>query len=382
MNTRTTTPPWMIVAKREIMTQISDKAFWIGTLTTIGLVALGLLFGGLMDGDTTKVAVATDEAAQVVVSASNDLRPLEPLRLSEDELLASVEEGDAAGALEHSAEGGWKLTVKNIMDTPDLTGAVRDHQLEVNAAEHGVDMAALSVGADLELVSLEAEEGQGVTIMVATLAFAVLFMLSAITYGMQIANSVVTEKESRIVEILAAAIPTRQLLLGKIVGNTIMALSQVVLIATVALVGLSFTQWKGFVGMLAPVAGWFVLFFLVGFASLACLWAAAGSLATRVQDLSQTTTPLTMVVMLVYMAGFLARGTVAEVLSYVPIASTVSMPGRLLSGESTWLDAVLALLVAVAFMAVAIWAGARIYRRGLLQTNSVLSWKEAFTKAH
>lgn len=55
-----------------------------------------------------------------------------------------------------------------------------------------------------------------------------------------------------------------------------MALGQVILIATVALVGLSLTQWSVFVGMIAPVAGWFVVFFLVGFASLACLWAGAG----------------------------------------------------------------------------------------------------------
>lgn len=213
------------------------------------------------------------------------------------------------------------------------------------------------------------------------MGFAILFMMSAITYGMQIANSVVTEKESRIVEILAAAIPTRQLLIGKIVGNTILALAQVILIATAALVGLSMTEWSQFVGMIAPVAGWFALFFLVGFASLACLWAAAGAMATRHQDLSQTTTPLMMIIMLVYMSGFFAQGKAAEILSYVPIASTVSMPGRLLSGESTWVDALIALLLSVAFMAVAVWLGSKIYRRGLLQTGSVMSWKDALRKA-
>ena len=218
-------------------------------------------------------------------------------------------------------------------------------------------------------------------VIIATMAFAVLFLMSAITYGMQIANSVVTEKESRIVEILAAAIPTRHLLIGKIVGNTILALAQVILIATVALVALSLSEWSGFVGMIAPVAGWFVVFFLVGFASLACLWAAAGALATRMQDLSQTTTPLMMIVMLVYMAGFFASGTLAKVLSYVPIASTVQMPGRLLSGDSSWVDALIALAVAMAFMAVAVWFGSKIYRRGLLQTGRVLSWKDAFKKA-
>lgn len=274
---RHATPPWIIVAKREVIAQLSDKAFWIGTLTTLGLVALGLLFTGLMGNDgADRVAVDSDEGAQIVASANNELRSLEPLRLSADEALTAVEDGDVVGFLSSADGGGWTLTVTNLMDSPDLSGAVRQHQIAVNAEALGADMGALTADTNLTLVTLEEEEGQGVAVMVATLAFAVLFMLAAITYGMQIASSVVTEKESRIVEILAAAIPTRQLLLGKIVGSTVMALGQVILIATVALVGLSLTQWSVFVGMIAPVAGWFVVFFLVGFASLACLWAGAG----------------------------------------------------------------------------------------------------------
>jgi ABC-2 type transport system permease protein len=200
------------------------------------------------------------------------------------------------------------------------------------------------------------------------------------TFGMQIAQSVVTEKESRIVEILAAAVPIRQLLIGKVVGNSLLALSQVVLIVAAALVGMSFTEYKSMIALVAPVAGWFVLFFLVGFASLACLWAAAGSMATRVQDLSQTTTPLTTIIMLVYIVGMFARGTMAEVLSYVPIASTVVMPGRLLNGEATWIHAVASLVVSGLFMIVAIWFGEQVYRRGLLQTNAVMSLKDAFRR--
>lgn len=384
MKNRTTTPPWLIVAKREILVQVTDKAFWIGTLTTLGLVALGFVFGGFFgggSGDPDKVAVATDDAAQVIVLGQEDGLNIEPLQVAEGELQGAVENEDAVAALSHSETDGWQLTVKDMMDAPNLAPVVEKYQMGLNAAEHNIDVAELQTGTELALVTLGSDEGRAVAVIIATMAFAVLFLMSAITYGMQIANSVVTEKESRIVEILAAAIPTRHLLIGKIVGNTILALAQVILIATVALVGLSLSEWSGFVGMIAPVAGWFVVFFLVGFASLACLWAAAGALATRMQDLSQTTTPLMMIVMLVYMAGFFASGTLAKVLSYVPIASTVQMPGRLLSGDSSWVDALIALAVAMAFMAVAVWFGSKIYRRGLLQTGRVLSWKDAFKKA-
>jgi ABC-2 type transport system permease protein len=84
--------------------------------------------------------------------------------------------------------------------------------------------------------------------------------------------------------------------------------------------------------------------------------------------------------MLVYIVGMFARGTMAEVLSYVPIASTVVMPGRLLNGEATWIHAVASLVVSGLFMIVAIWFGEQVYRRGLLQTNAVMSLKDAFRR--
>lgn len=375
--------PWVIVAKREILAQLQSKAFWVGTLSTLALVAVAFIVSSFLGGgaSTTKVAVADDRAAAVLSEANSAGGTLEAVTVQADQLDDAVRDGDASAALSFDEETGWTLTVKNMMDTPDLNNAVRDYQIGQNAAAAGVDANQIMANTTVNLVPLDNSETGAMAITLATFAFSILFMLAAVTYGMQIAQSVVTEKESRIVEILAAAVPIRSLLVGKVVGNTLMALSQVLLLVGTALIGLTFTPFKEMIALIAPVAGWFILFFLVGFASLACLWAAAGAMATRVQDLSQTTTPLTMIVMFVYMAGILAKGTLAQVLSYVPIASTVMMPGRLLSGDATWVDALIALVIALVFMAVMIWVGVRIYRRGLLQTGSVLSYKQIFSKA-
>lgn len=388
MSTTQTAPhparrPWLIVAKREIMAQITDKAFWIGTLSTIGIVIVAFLASAwLNSGDSSSiVAVDSDDGAAVVALANQSGVPSEALRVSSEELTATVVSGDADAGLRFVAGEGWQLAVKNPTRAPMLNDAVRSFQIERNAEAQGVDASAILTDTVLAFVPVGGDENEAGAVMIATFAFAILFMMVAITYGMQIAQSVVTEKESRIVEILAAAVPIRHLLTGKVVGNSIMALGQVVLIVATALVGMSFSEYSSMIAIMAPVVSWFVVFFLIGFASLACLWAAAGSMATRVQDLSQTTTPLTMVLMMVYMVGLFASGTTAQVMSYVPIASAVVMPGRLLQGEATWVHALASLAVSVAFMAVAIWAGSKIYRRGLLQTNSVMRYKEAFAKA-
>ena len=373
---------WATVARREILAQLTDRAFWIGTLATLALVVLGLGFGVISatGGGTTRVAVSSDESMAVVQRAAASGVAVEAVEVAPDELRSSVSASDADAALEQ-VPGGWVLTVSDLTDTPDLADAITHVQISANATALGVDPADVLADTSLSVVPLEGDDLAAVAVFIATAAFSVLFMLAAVTYGMQIAQSVVTEKESRVVEILAAAIPVRQLLIGKVVGNMAMALGQVVLIVGVALLGLSWTDFAPLLGVVGGVVGWFVLFFIVGFASLACLWAAAGAMATRVQDLSQTTTPLTMVIMLVYFAGFFARGTAATVLSYVPIASTVTMPGRLMSGDAGWLDAVLALVVAAAFMSATIWVGDRIYRRGLLQTGTVLKLHDALRPA-
>ncbi len=368
---------WLTVAKREIVARLSDPAFWVGTLTTIALIIVGFALSSFFfSSNETKVAVSSDEAQAIVQLAAQEGESITPLRLSEDEVSKAVAAGDAQASLTKK-DNDWVVTIKDFRDRPSLDEAVLQHQVDLNAKAHGVQGSQILAHSQIQTVVTGSDNGLG--IMIASMAFSFLFMFSVVNYGMQIAQSVTTEKESRIVEILAAAVPTRQLLIGKVVGNTILALAQVMVLASAALIGLSMTDFASMIGMIAPVTGWFVLFFLVGFAALACLWAAAGAMATRIQDLTQTTTPLLMVVMLVYFLGMSATGTLAKVLSYVPIASTVLMPGQLLRGEATWVDACLALLAMVAFMVVAIWFGSGVYRRGLLQTNTVMSFKQALT---
>ncbi len=99
-----------------------------------------------------------------------------------------------------------------------------------NAAAQDIDLEALYAGADVTVDLLDPDsEDVGQRKLVA-FGLSLIFYLVAMLFGMQIAQSVVAEKESRVVEILAAAIPTRTLLWGKIVGNTLLALGQVVIL--------------------------------------------------------------------------------------------------------------------------------------------------------
>ena len=122
---------------------------------------------------------------------------------------------------------------------------------------------------------------------------------------------------------------------------------------------------------------WFVLFFIVGFFAIACIFAVAGALASRTEDLQSTTSPITTVLMLVYFVSFGLSGTGAVIASYVPIASVIAMPARILAGETAWWEPLVSLLVMSAFAAVTVVVGEKVYRRSLLQTRGRLSWRQA-----
>lgn len=383
---------WPIVTTREIVARITDRNFLISTGFTIvliiGMFAFQAFMAQRMADSTSQVAVTNPTAAQIVSDSGQAGIPglgssnIEPATYpSDDAARAAVQDGSVDAWL-HQDGQAWVLTGH---DTPgnqlqaSVGASVREHVMAANAAAAGTSMQQLAADSVMQVDSLAGEldnEGE----MVRTLAgfvFAFLFYMASIMFGMAIANSVVEEKQSRIVEILATAMPLRQLLIGKVLGNTVLALGQMVLFVGVGLVGLSFTDYSTFLPSLMGPSAWFLVFFLVGFLALACVWAVCGSLASRSEDLQATTMPMTLLLVALLFLGMMGTGTVQVIASYVPIASVITMPARLLAGTAQWWEPVISLGITLAFAALMIWLGERIYRRSLLQTGGRLSLRQA-----
>ncbi len=384
-----TDPFWAIVARREIVVRVLNKSFLVSTLVTVLAIIGGMVFMAHESrSDTRTIAVFSTDAVSVVaavdaLSREGDGDGYESAIVADRTAAeALVAAGDADAYLDRG-DDEWILVVKEfsprtLTEEAMFREVAGSQTIASNAAAQGVDLAPLREGAALTARALDGGSSESrVMVTVTGLVFAVLFLLSAMGYGMQIAQSVVEEKQSRIVEILTAAIPVRQLLAGKVIGNSIIALGQLLLFLAISLVGMTFTPYGDALPTLGQGIGWFVVFFVAGFASLACIWAAAGALATRQEDLSETTMPLMMVMLGAYFAGFLATGAWRVGLSYVPILSSILMPLRVAVGEAQWWEAVLALALTLAFCVVAVLVGERMYRRGLLQTGARMSYRDA-----
>ncbi|TDN91191.1 ABC transporter permease [Microbacterium sp. BK668] len=348
-----------LVAEREIGSKLRSKAFVISTAILL-LAALALvIWGGFAAANNAGTPIAVTPDAEQYVA---DVPGLEVTAVADRTAAeAAVESGDVEAAVVADASSPLGFAV--VADSSAPT------QLLLQLAQVP------------PVVLLEPEEGNPALGYLVAVGFGVVFLLAASLFGGTIAQSVVEEKQTRVVELLISAIPVRVLLAGKVIGNTVLAMAQILVLAAIAVVGLTITGQTALLqGLGGPIA-WFAVFFLFGFILLASLFAAAASMVSRQEDIGSTTTPLTMLVMAPYflVIFFNDNPVVLAIMSYVPFSAPVGMPMRLFLGEAQWWEPLLSLAILIATCVGAILLGARIYENSLLRMGGRVSLREALS---
>ncbi|WP_327139187.1 ABC transporter permease [Nocardia sp. NBC_01327] len=379
---------WRIVAQREIAVKLRDRGFLISTIVTIVAIVASLTISGIISGRTMNVAVAIvgSDTAQIVTTANSLAHSADKkIDFTTHEVTdaATLDQQVRDGTVDVGllpADSGWQLigkAAKNDDASTYLSAAVQQITLQHNAAAAGTSLEQLGHGSAVNYVLLDKATVDPGLAKLAAIVFALLFYLASVLFGIAIAQSVVEEKQNRIVEILASAIPLRQLLIGKVVGNTTMAFGQLALFVGAGLIGLVATGKGDQLAPIAGAAGWFIVFFVVSFLALASLWAVAGALATRSEDLQSTSTPLSMVIMIVLFAGIFLSGPARVIASYIPLVSVVAMPSRLADGTASWWEPIIALLLTAAATYGTVSIAEKLYRRSLMQTQGRLTIRQA-----
>jgi ABC-2 type transport system permease protein len=220
-----------------------------------------------------------------------------------------------------------------------------------------------------------------------TLAFGmtVLIFMMIILYGTWIAMSVVEEKSSRVMEVILNAATPFQLLTGKVLGVGAVALTQyVALLATGAAALLVDDVVAGMIlgttnattlpeGLTIPLLLLFGVYGVLGFLVYATLYAAAGSLVSRQEDVNAAIMPMTLVSTAGYLVAIYASVGVLDiragwvaVLSQVPFVSPFMMLGRITSGQVTAPEVLLSICLLIVCIFGTLWIAARIYSAGVL----------------
>lgn len=349
-----------LVAEREIGSKLRSKPFMISTLILVLAALAGVIWGGFQSGVTEERPIAVTADAQEYVTGIPGLDVTDAADRAAAEDLVRAGDVDAAIVADSASPVGFTL--------------IGDSEVSNTL------VMMLSASPPVELLNENATDP--LLRYFVAIAFGAVFLFAASMFGGTIAQSVVEEKQTRVVELLISAVPTRALLAGKVIGNTILAMAQILVLAAVAVIGLSITGQMELVrGLGAPLA-WFAVFFLFGFILLASLFAAAAAMVSRQEDIGSTTTPLTFLVMAPYLLVifFNDNPTVMTVMSYVPFSAPVGMPMRLFLGEAQWWEPLLSLAILLATCVVAILIGAKIYENSLLRMGARVKLSEALKR--
>lgn len=379
---------WWIVATREMSVKIRDRGFLISTLVLLALIlgTLGAQVAITASGEKVTVAAVGAESGTVIKSAvaladrAGESIKITWKPMASDAAVKAAVLSDEVDAGLQAKPDGWMLIGKTDRKTKAaiwIGAAVQQSALVRNAAAAGTTPANLARGGAVKYTLLSPDETPEMVTKGTTTVFGFLFYLVAVLLGSSLATSIVEEKQNRIVEIIASSIRLRDLLLGKIVGNTLMALAQMVVFAAVGVIGLLAMGKSDILEQITPGLGWFFLFYGLGIAVLASIFAAAGSISGRIEDITSTTTPITAVVAVVFIAGISASGTLLTVLSFLPLTSTITMPGRIVAGDTSWWEPVASLVISLVAAGFVILVSERVYRRALMQTGGKLSMRQA-----
>jgi ABC-2 type transport system permease protein len=226
----------------------------------------------------------------------------------------------------------------------------------------------------------------------------ILIFMMVILYGQWVAQSVVEEKSSRVMEVILNAATPFQLLSGKIIGVGALALTQYVLLLVVGVVAMAAQgPVASFVlganggsaslpsGLTLPALLILAVFGVLGFALYAVLYAAAGSLVSRQEDLQQAIMPMAMLSTAGYLvAVYSATGLLDPragwnaILAQVPFFSPFLMLTRYLTGQSTLPEMLLAVAILIVSVVVAMWLAARVYALGVLLYGQRPGWRSVW----
>ncbi|MCF6506128.1 ABC transporter permease [Blastococcus sp. MG754426] len=375
-----------LVAGREISARLRDKNFIIGVVLTVVLL-IGILgfqvavnSGGEeprlgVVGDTAQLGPAVEAQGQAI-GIDVTVVPLD------DEAAArqAVETGDVDGALLAGGGPAPELLVEDRDATMEavVNAAVSGVAVAQQLAEAGVDLDAVP---EVEVTALAADDEEDQQqVLVAIIGVGLLYGL-LIMFGQFVAQGVVEEKASRVVELLLATMRPWQLLAGKIIGLGVLGLAQIVLIGVIAVGGALAFDVVAVPGALIGTVVSVVLWFVLGYAFYAAAFAVAASLVSRQEDLGSVLTPMMVLLIGGFFVGIQAAadpgGTLAVVTSYVPGLSPLVMPVRQAAGEAAAWEVAVAVAVMLVAIVAAVRLGGRVYAGALLRTSGKTKLREA-----
>lgn len=381
-----------LVAQRELNTRLRTRGFVIGTALILVIMVGYLALQATLFSDENRTEVGlTGQAAAIAEPLKAGAKQLgvevETTRVTNPDAGRTKVGADELDVLVSGNPANLQATVKSELDDQVralLSQISQQEVLDAKLVEAGArpgevmaEVRSVQVAVDT-IEPPKPQEGQRIVV---ALVMMFLLYMGITTYGSLVAQGIVEEKSSRVVEILLATVRPWHLLLGKVIGLGLVGLVQLLILGVAGLVMATTSGVLTISGVATETLLWGLLWYVLGFFLYATVFAGAGSLVSRQEDMQTVLTPVTLVLLIGFLAGFTViqqpEGTTAVVLSLIPLLSPILMPSRIASGAASWLEVSAALVLTLAAIAALTWLGARVYQRAILRTGSRIRLKDA-----
>ena len=426
-----------LIIKREYFTRVKKRSFiimtFLGPLLIAAVYIIPILLALHADNEKRTIAVVDQShwfERQFVSTENQTFIRLDDISIDSTKKLVQQGFFDIALFIPETQLNIPSNAVVYSMKQVPMT--VESHIKEVMKNEiqvqkllaAGVDpdiLESLKTNINLSVIRMDEEGGEKETFTEVQFALgmilAVLIYMFIMLFGGQVMQGVTEEKSSRIVEVIVSSVKPFQLMMGKIIGVSLVALTQFVM--WILLTGVIYVGFSAAVGITNPEAisqgtvmtqeisstnimdneavqdvlnvvhsidfgtiiVSFIVFFLLGYLLYATMFAAIGSLVDNNTDSQQFTLPVTVPLLIAFLSAIYIvnnpDSSLAVWLSMIPFTSPVVMMVRIPFGIPIWQVVVSAVLLTGTFVGMT-WVAAKIYRTGILMYGKKPTYKEIF----
>ena len=426
-----------LIIKREYLTRVKKRSFiimtFLGPLLLAAIYVIPIMLALHADNDKRTIAIVDQShwfERQFTDTESQTFIRLDGISIDSTKRLVQMGLYDIALYIPETQlnipSNAVVYSMKQVpMSVEDHIKDVMKNEIQVQKLlANGVDpdiLESIKTDVNLSVIRMDDSGGEKETFtevqFILGMVLSVLIYLFIMMFGGQVMQGVSEEKSSRIIEVIVSSVKPFQLMMGKVIGVSLVALTQFMMwILLTGVISIGFSAAVG-ISQLNPVSSGtlmsqsidtgnimdnetvqhivsiaqsidfgqvifgFILFFLLGYLLYATMFAAIGSVVDNNTDSQQFSLPVTVPLMIamfsaIYVVNDPDSG-VALWMSMIPFTSPVVMMVRIPFGVPYWQVILSALLLVGAFIGMT-WVAAKIYRTGILMYGKKLNYKELF----
>ncbi|HEX7903362.1 MAG TPA: ABC transporter permease [Chitinophagaceae bacterium] len=412
----------LLIIQREYLTRVRKRTFIISTIL-FPLLYLGLIFGigYLGEKGKTKLNVALvdnsgyfDKGKLERENQRDSSSVVSLVSISEDSLRKNYDNLGYNGFIVIPQQVDWKTGLNGLELRSKKTlgaSATNPVQNKLNNIWNEIKTEKLGISDSSKKIlntskinvrpkniideSADSEIAGGIGYVAGFLIYFILLV-----YGSQVMMGVMEEKTNRIAEVIVSSVKPFQLMLGKIIGISLVALTQFLLWIVFIFIVYNITRASGSGDAVSGVVGGvqkvftsinisfilfcFVFYFIGGFFFYASLYAAIGSAVNEdMREAQSLSFPVTLLVIfsiaLMSIAMNDPTGPIAVWASIIPFSSPIVMMARIpfgVPGTVPWWQLGLSMALLIGGFIFSVWLSGKIYRTGILMYGKKPTWKE------